>query len=136
MPNPDRQVLRQVYFDAWTKAQNNVPLLALEQIIVTVILEHPEYHSIFNGTAHSCVTSKHSEAFFHLGLHVAIVEQVAANHPAGIAEIYQQLLAKNPDPHLVQHKLMDCLANTLQKAQYNHLALDPQHYIQALSQLN
>ncbi|MDQ6968553.1 MAG: DUF1841 family protein, partial [Mariprofundaceae bacterium] len=48
---PSRETLRahrQIFWDAWQKAQADLPLNALQVRIARVIKMHPEYHSFFD----------------------------------------------------------------------------------------
>ena len=45
----DRNQLRKAYSDAWSRFQQGLPLQPIEQQIVTVIQEHPEYHNQINN---------------------------------------------------------------------------------------
>jgi len=48
-----------------------------------------------------------------MGLHLALVEQVNMNRPAGITAAYNQLVARMQDPHAADHVAMDCLSEWL-----------------------
>ena len=53
----------------------------------------------------------------HMGLHVAIREQLATDRPSGMRELYRKLLPRFADAHRLEHALMECLAQTLWEAQ-------------------
>ena len=44
-----RQDTRSVFFNAWRKYQDKQPLEGVESIIVQVVLNHPEYHSLLEN---------------------------------------------------------------------------------------
>lgn len=110
------QDTRKYFFISWQKHQRKEPLHPLEQQLVQVIQEHPEYHSLFEGQ----LTSKRYEIdqgeinpFLHLGLHLALRDQLSTNNPPGITALYQQLCAHTFDPLAAEHLIMTCLENYL-----------------------
>ncbi|MBS0288557.1 MAG: DUF1841 family protein [Proteobacteria bacterium] len=135
----DPIALRKIYFDAWQKNQQHLPLSPLETMIVDIIQRHPEYHPLF--------TDEHFEEFkaekyaldhnpfFHLGLHVTIAEQVSADRPQGIQAIFQALLKKHQNKTMVEHKMMECLARVLIESFAKNSASDESQYLEALRQL-
>jgi hypothetical protein len=118
MIDQDPKALRKVYFDAWQKELQKLPLTAMEAIIVDIIHRHPEYQPIFNQAEQFDELQDEKFAldhnpFFHLALHVAIAEQVGANRPIGITQLYKRLLKKYGDKTLTEHKMIECLAKLL-----------------------
>ena len=101
--NPSRDELRQHYRQAWQKHLGKKPLSPLEAQIVDVIALHPEYQAEILSDKHYLPEHGETNPFLHLGLHIAIQEQVQTNRPQGITQIYQTLLSKQQDPHHVQH---------------------------------
>jgi hypothetical protein len=73
--------------------------------------------------------------FLHMGLHLGIREQIATNRPLGISSIYAALTAKIGDAHLAEHRMIDCLAETLWEAQGQNTAPDEQKYLDRLHHL-
>jgi hypothetical protein len=73
--------------------------------------------------------------FLHMGLHLAVREQVVTDRPAGIAEVFEQLQAKSGDRHAAEHQALDCLAEALWTAQNNNTAPDEQAYLESLRRL-
>ena len=118
----DRNQIRQYFFTVWQKRQGGEPLQALEQIIATVIEEHPEYHALLGDPASSLDrdwTPEQGETnpFLHMGMHISIQEQLGADHPPGIKLLYQQLLKKFGQAHEVEHQMIDCLGLIMWQAQ-------------------
>lgn len=134
----DRQELRQMYVAAWQKSQAGQVLSPLDSQIAAVVAEHPEYHSFLQ---HDAVQTEftpdegQSNPFLHMGLHMAIREQVATDRPAGIAAIHQRLSQKSGDPHPAEHRMIDCLAASLWEAQSKNLPPDEQLYLERLRRL-
>ncbi len=133
----DRNELRKMYADAWGKRNSQLPLSPLEAQIVQVIAEHPEYHGTLAGDLQKDFTVEHAETnpFLHMGLHLGIREQVATNRPAGIAAIFERLASKNGDAHDAEHRMLDCLAETLWEAQREQRPPDELHYLESLRKL-
>ena len=117
----DRRQLREVFFRAWQRHRENLPLEGVEPLIVTVALRHPEYHPLLDDPARAEDRDYLPEAgqtnpFLHLGMHIAIEEQLALDQPHGIRAQYQRLLARLADEHAVQHHIMECLGEWLWRA--------------------
>jgi len=127
-----RDQLRQVYVDAWRKHQSKLPLTPLEAQIADVIVLHPEYQSLMvdekNLDTDWTPEQGSTNPFLHMGLHLAVREQIATDRPAGIRSIYQQLLLKD-DAHNVEHRVIDCLAETLWNAQRSGQSPNEQDYL-------
>lgn len=134
----NRNDTRKVFFDAWQKEIHSQPVTPLESIIIDVIKRHPEYQSIFSHqeTFENFQLSQNSNQpnpFFHLSLHVAIIEQIQSDRPQGIRDIYKRLLNKYHDQTEAEHKMMEVLANLLHDAAQNPaLMADDREYIDRL----
>ncbi len=134
----DRFELRQMYVDAWRKSCAGEILSPLESQIAQIIQDHPEYQPAM--TADTLEESYSPEGgqtnpFLHMGLHLAVREQVATNRPQGIAEVFEQLHAKSGDRLTAEHLVLDCLAEALWTAQNNNAAPDEQAYLERLRRL-
>ncbi len=134
------QDTRQLFYSSWRKFRLGQPLLPLEKQLVDVIADHPEYHVMFDNNNEPNEQAYfpemgQSNPFLHLGLHLAIRDQLATNRPEGFAALFQQLLVKYQDRLVVEHKIMECLAESLWQAQRNGQAPDEAGYILAISAL-
>lgn len=134
------QDTRQMFFNSWDKYCQKQPLLPIEKQIVQVILEHPEYQKIIAQTSKFQEHSYYPELgetnpFLHMGLHLAVREQVATNRPEGIHMAYNNLVEKYKDPLEVEHLIMEQLAECLWLSQKNNLPPDEHHYLRTLSEL-
>lgn len=134
------QETRQMFFSSWEKYQHKKPLSPLEQEIAQVILAHPEYHKIVEQTNTFKEHGYYPELgetnpFLHMGLHLAVREQVATNRPEGITRAYQEMLKKYKDPLAVEHLIMDQLAECLWLSQKNNQPPDEHAYLNALTAL-
>ena len=76
------------------------------------------------------------EPILHMGLHIAIKEQLSIDQPFGIKDQYNKLLTKHQDPHIVEHKIMECLAQMIWEAQRNNAFPDNQAYLSCLKSLS
>ena len=133
----DRDELRKMYADAWQKHGEQSPLTPLEAQIADVIAEHPEYHAVVGGDLQQDFTVAGGETnpFLHMGLHLGIREQIATNRPAGIGKIFEQLATKMGAAHAAEHRMIDCLAETLWEAQRDQSPPDEMQYLERLRQL-
>lgn len=137
----DRQELRRYYYRAWAKARAGEPLEPLEAIIADVIGHHPEYHGLLENADDDGLDRDYlpeggqTNPFLHLGLHIAVREQLAANRPAGLIDIYRSLSAKSGDAHSTEHRMMECLAEVMWQAQRDGAAPDEQIYLARLRRL-
>ncbi len=134
------QETRQMFFSSWEHYQQQKPLSPLEQQLVQVILDHPEYQHIIDNHNKFQEHSYYPELgetnpFLHMGLHLAVREQIATNRPVGITEVFKQLLQQYKEPLKVEHFVMEQLAECLWLSQKNNLPPDEQQYLNALIQL-
>jgi len=133
----DRNELRKMYADAWQKHCDKRPLTPLEAQITQVIEDHPEYHVAITGDLDRDFTVEGGQTnpFLHLGLHLGIREQVSTNRPAGIAAIFKTLATRTGGSHDAEHRMIDCLAETLWEAQSSNKAPDEAAYLERLRNL-
>jgi uncharacterized protein DUF1841 len=130
----DRNQLRQMYFDAWQKHQSGTLLSPLEAMIAEIIAMHPEYHALLKKNADALDKDflpelGESNPFMHMGMHIAIREQLGTDRPAGITTAHKKLLLRMQDPHEVEHQMMECLGHSLWQAQRNNTAPDENQYL-------
>ncbi len=135
----DRGKLRQRYVDAWNKQAQRLPLEPLENMIVQVIRQHPEYHALLEdpGALHKDFTPEQGQTnpFLHMGMHLGLAEQLSTDRPQGIRAIYQKILRKQSDPHTAEHYMLDCLGLSLWQAQRQNRAPDEAAYLECLKKL-
>jgi Domain of unknown function (DUF1841) len=121
--NQGRDELRRYYVQAWERAQAGRTLEPLERVIADVIRLHPQYHRLFETGGEDLLDKDYLpefgevNPFLHMSLHVAIHEQLTTGRPQGLREHYQDLAARLGEPHAAEHRIMDCLAETLWRAQ-------------------
>lgn len=136
----NRDQLRQMYLDAWRKYSTNQPLEPLQAQLAAVIAEHPEYIPLLESGPQALAADYTAEAgrgnpFLHMGLHLAIREQLATNRPPGVAQIHQSLCQRLGDPHAAEHTMLEALAETLWDSQRSGRAPDEQLYLERLRRL-
>jgi hypothetical protein len=129
-----REQLRQAYSDAWRKRIANVPLSPLEATIADVIAWHPQYQALVADPAgalayESSAALAEENPFLHMGLHLAVRDQLAVDRPPGIRELHCLLQSRRADPHAAEHDLMQALAEVLWQAQRDGRSPDEQHYL-------
>ena len=136
----DREQSRQMFFNAWKKHSQRQVLEPIESLIVDVIQLHPEYHTLLekpeaNQDKDYVPEMGETNPFLHMGLHIAIKEQISIDQPIGINKHYQRLLAKHQDPHMVEHQIMECLAQMIWEAQRSHSMPDNNVYLECIKKL-
>ena len=119
--------------------QKQQPLSALEQQLAQVIAAHPEYHPLLNHPEQLDqdynLDEGNSNPFLHMGLHLALLEQVSNDRPQGIRALYQQFLQHSNDWHQCEHQMMTPLAESIWQAQANNRPPSEQDYLHALTTL-
>jgi Domain of unknown function (DUF1841) len=135
-----REQLRRRYLDAWRKFAAHEPLGPLEGQLAAVIAEHPEYVSWLESGDPALLTEFTPEGgrenpFLHMGLHLAIREQVATDRPAGIARVHEQLARRSQSAHAAEHRMIEPLAETLWEAQRSGEPPDELAYLERLRRL-
>lgn len=115
----DRDAYRRAFFTAWEKHIKKLPMDAVELQLVEIILLHPEYEVLFaQPNAYQKQEFQLEEnPFLHLSLHLAIREQILTDRPVGIKQIKDELITTYQNPHDVEHRMMQCLANIMWTAQ-------------------
>ena len=134
MYSSNRNDTRQTFFDVWRKMQDDLPLTALETLMAEVIRLHPEYHPLLEDGGKSLdrdwlPEGGETNPFLHLGLHIAIREQLSIDRPAGIRTAYEALLRKTGDPIQAEHAMLECLGEALWRAQRENRLPDEQAYL-------
>jgi hypothetical protein len=134
-----RDALRATWHEAWRKRRERLPMQALEHQIADVIAEHPEYHALLQGDAGQLeadsVASGSHNPFLHMGLHLALREQLATNRPAGIAAVRSRLESRLASAHAAEHRMIEVLADVLWQSQRGGGAPDERAYLERLLQL-
>ncbi len=133
---PDRNTLRahrQIFWDAWQKAQADLPLNAMEVRISRVIQMHPEYHHFFNDMEdfldRDFQVDDGMNPYLHLSLHLAIEEQLATKQPIEAAQILErEVVERKHERHDAIHIILEVLAETVYESQRDGREIDPLAY--------
>src|ERR1700748_3350467 len=136
----NRDQLRRMYLDTWRKFSARAPLQPLEAQIAAVIAEHPEYVAWLESgdealTSEFTPEGRRQNPFLHMGLHLAIRDQVATDRPVGVTALHAALTKRMGDPHAAEHAMLERLAETMWEAQRNGRPPDEQAYLERLRQL-
>ena len=134
----DRGALRRMYAEAWKKRVADAPLSPLETQIAEVVADHPEYHDAVTADdvdRDYLPEGGETNPFLHMGLHLSVREQVSTNRPAGIRGVFTTLAERTGDPHAAEHRMIECLAETLWEAQSHSAPPDEQQYLARLQRL-
>jgi len=135
-----REEMRRRYLEAWRKFSAHEPLAPLEGQLAAVIAEHPEYIGWLESGDAALLAEFTPEGgrenpFLHMGLHLAIREQVATDRPAGIARLHRELTRRSENAHAAEHRMIEPLAQTLWEAQRSGQVPDELAYLERLRRL-
>ncbi|MCB1878369.1 MAG: DUF1841 family protein [Chromatiales bacterium] len=136
MYSQDRDQLRRVYCSVFAKMHDDAAMEPMEQAIARVIGMHPEYHRLL-ASPETAIGADYlpemgeSNPFLHMGLHLALHEQLATDRPAGIRTAYQTLISVR-DVHDAEHAISECLATVLWEAQRDHREPDEAAYLRCI----
>jgi hypothetical protein len=134
MFNPSRAEVREMFFGAWRKYREGVPLAGIESAALDVILLHPQYHGVLEAPERYRERDYTDEAnpFLHMSLHLALEEQLSIDQPPGIAHRFRVLVSKFQDRHAALHQALECLAETLWRAERAGTPPDAAAYLSCL----
>lgn len=136
MFNPSRDQARQFLIDAWKKRREKLPATALETLAADLVDVHPEYRALLEAedalTREWTPEQGETNPFLHLSLHLAIGEQLAIDQPPGIRAIFERLAARHGDRHAALHDILECLGETVWRAQRDNAPPDGAAYLACL----
>jgi hypothetical protein len=137
--NEGRDALRRRYAEAWRRRLAGLPLEPLDAQIADVIEQHPEYHAAVEDpdapTADYGMEAGRSNPFLHMGLHLAIREQVGTRRPPGIEIVHARLSGRLGSVLEAEHRMIEVLAEALWEAQRAGRAPDERRYLENLKRL-
>ena len=135
MFNPTREDVREMFFSAWRKYRAGQPVAGIEALALEVILLHAEYHEALGEPDRTRDRDyvDESNPFLHMSLHVALEEQLSIDQPPGIAARFQALRARFQDRHEALHQALECLAETVWRAQREGAPPDAAAYLDCLA---
>ncbi len=137
MFTPSREQVRRFLSDAWQKRRDGLPATPLEIMAADIAELHPEYHDLLAGGEEMLDrewTPEQGETnpFLHLSLHLAIEEQLSIDQPPGIRAVFSQLLARHGDRHAALHVILECLGETVWRANRDQAPPDGNAYLDCL----
>ena len=136
----NRDDARRYFIEVRRKYSNNQALEPMEQLILDVIMTHPEYHDMLERKEDVLKEDYLPEQgnmnpFLHMSMHIAIKEQIQTDRPAGISALCESLLKKYGDQHEMEHQVMECLGESLWLAQRNNCMPDERAYLENVKAL-
>mgnify|MGYP001109260121 CR=1 FL=1 len=137
MFNPSQDDVRRFFCDLWRRHREGLPLSPLETIAAGWIEQHPEYHPDLASVEEALqaqypVEAGRSNPFLHLSMHLAIAEQLQIDQPPGIRAAFETLARRLDSPHEAVHAIMECLGETVWRAQRDGLPPDGQAYLECI----
>lgn len=137
MFSPTREQSRRFFIDAWRKQQQGLPISPLEHLAADLVCIHPEYHGLFGDSEEALARDWIPEGgeanpFLHLSLHLAVEEQLSIDQPPGLRAIFEALLARHGERHPALHEVLECLGETVWRAQRDQAAPDGAAYLDCL----
>jgi hypothetical protein len=135
-----RDQLRQVYIDAWRKRCDGLPMEPLEAQVADVVALHPEYHAALERPdtvldRDYTPESGQSNPFLHMGLHLAVRDQLATDRPPGIRKAFEAVVQRVGTAHDAEHRVIECLAEAIWEAQRSGRPPDERAYLQRVRTL-
>lgn len=133
-----RDQMRLTFAEAWGKHLAGSPLTPLETTIAGIIGMHPEYRAVVDDPEAARQFEAGAPAenpFLHMGLHIAVRDQVAIDRPPGIRDLRRRLERRCGDSHRAEHIMMDALAEILWEAQRSGQPPDELRYLERVRAL-
>ena len=140
MISSDRNQIRSFFREAWQKHRAGSPVSSMEAIVIDVVAAHPEYHALLEDPHMDLKREyfpEHGAAnpFLHMGLHVALREQLGADRPRALRPVYQQLVTRFGSAHEAEHQVIECIAESLAEAQRSGTPVSDHQYVDCLQRL-
>jgi hypothetical protein len=135
-----RDQLRQMYVNAWRKRQERTPMEPLEAQIADIVELHPEYQAALGDPTRVLdrdysPEGGQSNPFLHMGLHLAIREQIATDRPAGVRQAYIDIARRLGSEHDAEHQMIELLAQAMWDAQRSGMPPDERAYLERIKAL-
>ena len=136
MFSQDRKKQREFLAKSWQKYNSNKPLDPLEKLLVSITEIHHEYHDLIcNIESEYFPEQGEVNPFLHINLHLALRDQLSINMPKGVKQVHQKLIDQYKDPHVVEHLMMECIAEMIYISQKNNTAIDQESYLNCIVSL-
>ena len=124
-----------MFFATWRKYRAGEPLAGIETLALEAILLHPEYHAVLDAPQRYRDRDYVDETnpFLHMSLHEALLEQLSIDQPPGISSLFEKLQSAKADRHQALHDALECLAETVWRAQRDGVPPDAAAYLECLA---
>ncbi|MCB1927980.1 MAG: DUF1841 family protein [Rhodocyclaceae bacterium] len=133
MFDPSREQARRFFIDSWRKHVAAQVLTPQETIAARLVEMHPEYHALLEDAdaIHREFSPEDGQInpFLHLSLHLAIEEQLSIDQPPGLRAAFEKAAARRGDRHDALHDVLECLGESLWRAQRSGTPPDGQSYV-------
>ena len=136
MFSQDRKRQREFLTKSWQKYTSNKPLEPLEEQLVSIIEIHPEYQDLITNIDSEYFPEQGEiNPFLHINLHLALKDQLSLNEPNGVREVHQKLIYHFKDQHVVEHLMMECIAEMIYISQKNNTVMDHENYLKRIKSM-
>lgn len=137
MFDPSQHDVRRFFCGLWRKHREHLPLTPLETIALERVLAHPEYHPDLADeqaalAAEYTVEGGRANPFLHLSMHLAIAEQLSIDQPPGLRSAHTRLAQRLDSTHEADHQVMECLGETVWRAQRDKAPPDGLAYLECV----
>jgi hypothetical protein len=136
MFDPSRDQARQFFIDSWRKFREGSVMTPMESLFVDIAQLHPEYHAFLEDPdavdRDFAPDDGQINPFLHLSLHLAIEEQLSIDQPPGLKPAFAQLQLKLGNRHDALHEVLECLGETIWRAQRDRQPPDGAAYVAAV----
>jgi hypothetical protein len=137
MFDPSREQVRRFFLEAWRKRRAREIASPLENLAADLVALHPEYHALLDDPEAALAgewTPEGGETnpFLHLSLHLAVEEQLSIDQPPGLRPAFEALLARRGERHAALHEALECLGETLWRAEKSRSAPDGEAYVECV----
>jgi Domain of unknown function (DUF1841) len=134
---PSQTDVRRFFCGVWRKHLTHRLLEPLEVLALDWCLLHPEYQTQLASEEQAIglqfkVESGNTNPFLHLSMHLAIAEQLAIDQPVGIRANFNDLAHHLNSQHEAAHRIMECLGETLWRAQREQKPPDSDAYLECI----
>lgn len=135
---PTPGALRRRIFEIWQKVKRNEPLEGEDKIYADLMQQHDEWHNTWEF-AELLEEHEHHELdqnpFVHIAFDAVIVNQVTADEPKGIHDIYKRLRQRGL-PHLdALHEIAGVFATEFYEISRGRHPYSDERYMQELRKL-
>jgi hypothetical protein len=137
MFNPSRDQARRFLIDAWHKRRASLPATPLETLAADIVALHPEYHALLEDGEEALGREWTPEdgatnPFLHLSLHLAVEEQLSIDQPPGLRAAFESRLRRHGERHAALHDVLECLGETIWRAQRDRAPPDGAAYLDCI----